>query len=170
MPRNLEIKARCADLVAAAERAVALGAVSAGVLRQVDTYFHCRQGRLKLRETEGAPAELIAYHRPDRADARASDYSTAQVPDAAALKVVLATSLGVRAVVAKVRRLYLFRQTRIHLDEVERLGQFAELETAAQGRADHEVGAELAFIQEALAIAANDLLAGSYADLLLGEG
>ncbi|MBI3911841.1 MAG: class IV adenylate cyclase [Armatimonadetes bacterium] len=170
MPRNLEIKARCPDLDAAAAHALALGATPAGVLRQVDTYFACRHGRLKLRETEGADAELIAYQRPDRAAARASDYLAVPVPDAPALKTALANALGIRAVVAKVRRLYLYRATRIHLDEVEELGRFLELETAVEGQSDEEAAAELCAIQEALGIGTKDLLRGSYADLLLREG
>jgi adenylate cyclase class IV len=68
--RNLELKARHADLDAARKivRAIA-GVRSGGVEMQVDTYFHVPHGRLKLREINEESATLIFYDRPNRAEA-----------------------------------------------------------------------------------------------------
>jgi len=72
--RNVELKAIDADPARTLERALAAGAEDRGVLRQRDTYFAVRHGRLKLREEEPGGATLIAYERPDTAAERVSDY------------------------------------------------------------------------------------------------
>ena len=63
--------------------------------------------------------------------------------DPESLKSTLSLALGVRGVVRKTRYLYLVGQTRIHLDDVEGLGHFMELEVVMQtgsvgrGRSGH---------------------------------
>jgi predicted adenylyl cyclase CyaB len=121
------------------------------------------RGRLKLREIEGATAELIQYARPDEPAARASDYVIASIPDPAPLREALARALGVRAVVAKRRTLFLWRHTRVHLDDIEGLGAFLELETVITDQSEADARAEIA---EALAIRDQDQLACSYVDLV----
>src|SRR4051794_5049489 len=106
--KNIEIKARCADLRAAALAVKKLGARRVGVLHQVDTYFRSRSGRLKLREIREGPkrrAELIAYVRPDRTAARTSRYFVVSVEDADGMRSAISAALGVRAVVKKRREL-----------------------------------------------------------------
>jgi predicted adenylyl cyclase CyaB len=124
------------------------------------------RGRLKLREIEGAAAELIQYARPDEPAARASDYVIASIPDPAPLREALARALGVRAVVAKRRTLFLWRRTRIHLDDVEGLGAFLELETVITDQSEADARAEIAEAAAALAIRDQDWLACSYVDLV----
>src|SRR5688572_23038254 len=126
--RNLELKARCADLPRAAEAARKLAAADAGELRQLDTYFIVPNGRLKLRETEGLAAELIWYARVDSASVRRSDYHVLPIPKAAETRDALSRALGVRGAVRKHRRLWLWENVRIHLDDVEGLGTFVEFE------------------------------------------
>jgi adenylate cyclase class IV len=65
--RNIEIKARLSDLAAARQTAAAVATKRLGAQHQVDTYFHCREGRLKLREVDGLSAQLVWYARPCRA-------------------------------------------------------------------------------------------------------
>src|SRR3954462_654179 len=126
--RNLELKARCPDPARVTEILTELGARHEWVKRQVDTYFHVPRGRLKLREQDAKPAELIAYDRANETDVRASDYQIVLIPDPATLISALTRTLGVRVVVAKRRTLSLWHNVRIHLDEVERLGSFLEFE------------------------------------------
>lgn len=168
--RNWEVKARCPDPAAAVEAATVLAGPPVATLVQRDTYFHVPNGRLKLRQITpdaGTPsAELIQYHRDDRDEARASDYVVIPVPDAAALCETLTRALGVRAVVVKSRRLHLWRQTRIHLDTVEGLGTFLELETVIAGQSDEEAAAELADAAAALNVRDTDRVASSYVDLV----
>jgi len=169
--RNVELKARDADPAATLERALALGASDEGLLTQRDTYFAGVRGRLKLREQDGgaeAGARLIAYVRPDGDQARTSAYRLAEVADPAALRDALDAALGTLVVVDKRRHLLLYQNVRIHLDEVDGLGSFVELEGVAAADSDltgeHELVARL---REELALDAP--VRGSYSDLLLDE-
>jgi homotetrameric cytidine deaminase len=169
--RNVELKARDRDPARSLERALALGAEDHGELRQRDTYFATSRGRLKLREQEPGGAELIAYERDDAAEARESRYRLAPVADGAALREALDAALGRTVVVAKRRRLLLWEGVRIHLDEVEGLGSFVELESVAEPGSD--LGAEgerVATLRAELGIADRDLVATGYADLLAAAG
>jgi predicted adenylyl cyclase CyaB len=166
--RNVEIKARAADLSAAREQLAQQGLTPAATLLQVDTYFTVPHGRLKVREIEGEEAQLIQYHRPDEAEPHASDYVIARIADAAALKEALARALGVRTVVEKRRELYLWGHTRVHLDEVAGLGSFVELETVITDQTEEEAERECREVQAELGINADHLITGSYADLSRG--
>jgi homotetrameric cytidine deaminase len=169
--RNVELKARDRDPARSLERALALGAEDHGELRQRDTYFATSRGRLKLREQEPGGAELIAYEREDAAEARESRYRLAPVADGAALREALDAALGRTVVVAKRRRLLLWEGVRIHLDEVEGLGSFVELEgVAAPGSDLGPEGERVATLRAELGIADRDLVATGYADLLAAAG
>jgi predicted adenylyl cyclase CyaB len=169
--RNIELKSKCPDLARAREAALRLGARDAGVLEQTDTYFHCSTGRLKLRETAGRPAELIAYARPDEPDVRTSAYHLVPVPEPGSLKRSLASALGVRVVVVKRRRLLLWHNVRIHLDEVAGLGSFVEFE-AVMGEGEDEPTAyeRLATLAAALDLKPADRIATSYSNLIEAAG
>src|SRR5919107_4148511 len=167
--RNVELKARDPDPARSLERCVALGAEDRGELRQRDTYFAAPRGRLKLREQEPGGAELIAYERPDRPDARESRYRLAPVADGAVLREALGAALGTTVVVAKRRRLLVWEGVRIHLDDVEGLGAFVELEGVAEPGSDLTAEAgRVARLRAELGIADEDLVATGYADLLAG--
>jgi homotetrameric cytidine deaminase len=167
--RNVEIKARDADPDTTLERALALGASDEGVLTQRDTYFGRARGRLKLREQSGgreAGARLIAYVRPDDDAARTSAYRLAEVGDPAAVREALDDALGTLVVVDKRRHLLLYENVRIHIDEVQGLGSFVELEGVAAADSDLSAERELvARLRNELAL--GEPVAGSYSDLLL---
>jgi homotetrameric cytidine deaminase len=164
--RNVEVKARDADPRRTLERALALGASDEGVRRQRDTYFGRARGRLKLREEEPGGAHLIAYARADDDRARTSAYRLAPVDDPDAVREALNAALGTLVVVDKRRHLLLHENVRIHLDEIEGLGAFVELEAVAAPDSDlareHDQVARLA---EELAL--GERVAVSYSDLLL---
>lgn len=165
--RNLEVKARLADLAGARAIAKSLGAEHRGELRQTDTYFRVPAGRLKLREIEGAPAELIVYDRPSLADTRTSDYDLTVVEDPIGLKRILSRALGERVVVRKVRELWWVDRTRLHLDRVEGLGDFFEFEVEVRNDEDPTPRHALASrLRQAFSLTEDRLIAGSYADLL----
>src|SRR5689334_11076899 len=123
---NVELKARDPNPEVTTARCLNLGAVDQGTLRQTDTYFYARRGRLKLRSQEGDGSELIAYRRPDAADASESTYVRAQASES--VLEALGAALDTTVVVSKRRRLFLWDGVRIHLDEVEGLGSFIEFE------------------------------------------
>ncbi len=138
-------------------------------LRQVDTYFTVPTGRLKLREfSDGAgDAELIFYSRPDREGPCLSRYAIAPVRDASALKAALGAAPGIKVVVKKTRAVYLLEATRIHLDEVEGLGEFIEFEVVlAEGSPESDGEAVALELVREFAVDESDLLGESYCDLM----
>jgi homotetrameric cytidine deaminase len=172
--RNVELKARDPDPARSLERALALGADDRGELRQKDTYFKGASGRLKLREQEvkGSPFwdELIEYSRPDRTDARTSSYQRVPVADSAPVLAALDAAYGTLVTVTKRRRLLIWEGVRIHLDEVEGLGSFLELEAVAEPGSDlSDEHAKVARLRTELGIDDANLVAASYSDLLLRE-
>ena len=170
MARNVEIKARVADIAGLERRVAALADDGPTPIAQDDTFFHCTHGRLKLREFADGSAELIAYDRPDSPRPKLSTYRRVAVPDPAALRAALAAACGVRGRVRKQRTLYLVGATRVHLDTVDGLGHFVELEVVLgedQGMAQGEAVARN--LLRSLDIAADRLVAGAYIDLLTSK-
>jgi len=169
MARNIEIKARVADLKGCRAAARRLADDEVGRLHQVDTYLHCRCGRLKLREME-ATAELIWYRRADRKTAKASDYLIAPVHQPEMLKAVLSAALGIWRVVDKRREVLLYENVRIHLDEVAGLGTFVEFEAVIRSDADERAApGQFAYLRQRLGLSDEALIEGSYSDLVAGS-
>ncbi|MGA7670721.1 MAG: class IV adenylate cyclase [Nitrolancea sp.] len=168
--RNIETKARVADLERVRNVALTIGAEDRGVQRDTDSYFRVAHGRLKLRVSEGIPGgTLIAYHRPDQSGSRDSDYCLVAIVDPDALKEALSETLGVLVEVRKRRHLFIYGATRIHLDEVDDLGAFIELETLLGDHARDNAEAEHAFLRVQLGLQIETTIAGSYSDLLMAH-
>jgi adenylate cyclase len=165
--RNVEIKARVADRAAVESRAAALADRGPFDLAQDDTFFACANGRLKLRELASDRGELIHYERPDLGGPKLSNYVIAKTSEPAALREALSRAWGVGGRVCKQRRLYLLGRTRIHLDRVEGLGDFLELEVVLEpSQSVAEGEAEARRIMAALGVTAGDLVSDAYVDLL----
>lgn len=173
MPRNVEIKARVDDLATlelrVRELAQERGAGEPEVLHQRDTYFRIPDGRLKLRDFGNGSAELIFYRRPDDAGPKTSIYRKVETDDPAGLRALLTEALELEGEVVKERHLWLLDRTRIHLDRVERLGDFVELEVVLAEDETEATGAtEAREVMTTLGISNEDLVAGAYVDLLHG--
>jgi len=167
MPTNIEIKARVADMALLRARAEAMAGGQGEVIAQEDIFFACPTGRLKLRVFADGTGQLIAYERADTPGAKRSDYRIHRTADPAGLRAVLGDALGETLVVRKVRRLFLVGQTRVHLDEVDGLGDFMELEVVMrEGQPDAEGRAIAAELMGRLGIRESDLIHCAYADLL----
>jgi predicted adenylyl cyclase CyaB len=165
--RNVEIKARIASIDALMPRARALARHDAELIAHDDTFFAVPHGRLKLREFADGSAELIHYRRADTAQAKLSDYRRVLVPDAAALREALQRALGVIGRVRKQRWLLLAGQTRIHLDRVEGLGDFMELEVVLRDDQSEADGVRSAdHLMHELGLGQAERIAGAYVDLL----
>ena len=137
MPINLELKIRLDNPAAVMEKIQAIKAEYNGELNQVDVYYRYKKGLLKLR-TENGSQTLIKYNRNEKAGSRWSDYQLISLENNDA-REYLADILETETVVEKRRQLYLFDNTRIHLDTVKGLGSFLELETLViNGRDDAE--------------------------------
>ena len=167
MPRNVEIKARVPDMGTVRARAAAMSDALAVVLEQEDTFFNVPDGRLKLRVFPDGKGELIAYRRPAAVGPKTSEYFVYRTPNPEALKDLLTRALGIRGIVRKRRLLYLVGQTRIHLDEVEGLGAFLELEVMLSDRQLEAEGEAIARrLLADLGVRDEDLMSSAYIDLL----
>ncbi|MEM9409489.1 MAG: class IV adenylate cyclase [Planctomycetota bacterium] len=172
MSRNIEIKARLSESQFASilNLATDLAGGLSDTLKQKDTYFDAPNGRLKLREFDGGSAELIGYQREDCLDPTASHYyrtSIANTEDVENLIQSLKITVGIRSVVRKTRQLFLCDRTRIHLDQVDSLGKFIELEVVLSENQTDQEGIETAHqLMAKLSIPESQLITDSYIDLL----
>lgn len=167
MARNIEIKARIASVEALLPRARALADGESEEIFQDDTFFACPRGRLKLRDFGDGRGQLIFYQRPDVDGPKESRYHIHETADPAGLRDTLAQSLGVVGRVVKRRLLLLRGQTRLHLDRVQGLGDFLELEVVLA--ADETAAAGTAIAEDIFArlgLDPADRIAAAYRDLL----
>lgn len=168
MNRNVEIKARVPDPAAIEQRVRDLASAGPVVLQQQDVFFACPRGRLKLRRLAGSTeAELIYYERPDAAGPKEARYVVHRTSDPDGLQHLLALAFGVRGLVHKHRTLYLIDRTRVHLDRVEGLGEFVELEVVLRPQESTEEGLLPARrLMAELGIEPGQLVEEAYIDLL----
>ena len=167
MPSNIEIKASVRNFDEICRRAASLSDTSVELIPQEDIFFNTPRGRLKLRILSENRGQLIYYSRPDQEGPKRSDYFVSPTTDPESLKRVLTLAYGMRGIVRKTRYLYLVGQTRVHLDDVEGLGQFMELEVVMQeGQSDAEGQAVAEDLMARLGVETSDLLEGAYMDLL----
>lgn len=163
--KNLELKAKCSSLESVRQQLVNIKAEHRETVEQIDTYFNAPKGRVKLREIDGGKTYLVYYERPNAAESRFSTYQIWDIPTPAAFKEIMSTVLGVKVTVEKLRELWLYGDTRIHLDRVANLGEFVELETAIRGQTAREAWTEHHLVKDSLGILKKDLIAESYSDL-----
>jgi len=164
---NIEIKARVHDFPELKRRAEAISDSPLEVIPQEDTFFVTSKGRLKLRVLAPDRAQLVYYERPDQDGPKRSDYFIFNTDDPENLKTALSLALGIRGVVKKTRYLYMVGETRVHLDDVDGLGYFMELEVVLRrDQSDNEGQAIANDLMKKLGIESSDLIEGAYMDLL----
>ena len=166
-PRHLvELKARYEDLGKA--RALMAGSEIVGTFRQVDTYFALGERRLKVRSVEGrTEGQLVYYERPDEGGVKESRVVLVALPDARAVRDVLARVFPVQAEVRKTREIHRYRGVQVHLDTVAGLGKFIEFEKVLADPSERDEGRrELEALRRYLQIPDEDLMASSYSDLV----
>jgi adenylate cyclase class IV len=168
MARNIAIKARTDQFDELLERAEELTADTPISFRQHEFFYDVPAGRLKLCQFDcGTPAELIFYRRDERDAQKSLYYSRSPVTNPDAMHVLLEQALTTRGIVSKERHVFYTGRTRIHLDRVDGLGDFVELEVLLEDDEDEMVGeAEAHAILEKLGIAQSDVVPFAYVDLL----
>lgn len=168
--KNIEFKARCLDHVPIKAYLAEVNARYVGEDHQVDTYFHVPKGRLKLREGT-IERSLIFYQRPDQAGPKQSDVKLYAVEGetSEALRALLDQALGIKVVVDKRRHIYFINNIKIHLDTVDGLGTFLEVEAIDRtGDVDAEVlHQQCEHLLMQFSVAEDDLITHSYSDMLL---
>ena len=167
MARNIEIKAEAPDPSGLEARVREVASHGPTVIEQDDTFFNCPGGRLKLRQFSPESGELIFYVRDDVSGPKTSHYvrSPTTAPDT--LREALQQAYGIFGRVRKRRKLYLIGRTRVHLDNVDGLGQYVELEVVLEDGESLDAGiAEANSLMKTLGIAPECLVEGAYLDLL----
>ncbi|GJQ65228.1 hypothetical protein Trydic_g7359 [Trypoxylus dichotomus] len=167
--RNIEIKAKVKDIEQLRSKAKILSKSEGTIIKQDDIFYISSHGRLKLRKFENGNAELIFYDRSDSKGPKLSFYEKSAIPadTTAHVDAVLSRALGVDGTVRKTRHLFLVDQTRVHIDQVEGLGDFMELEVVLNPEQSVEDGQQIAMsLMKLLGIQEDDLLCGAYKDLM----
>lgn len=169
---NVEVKARCRGLDGMRRILADSGALPHGTDEQTDTYFEVSRGRLKVREGKIENA-LIAYDRPQRAGARPSAVTLAILEPgvAAAVRAALEAALPVAARVVKRREIWFDGNVKLHLDRVEGLGEFVEIEAQSEAGVPGRTALEEQTRKwcARLGLDEGDRLAPSYAEMIIGE-
>ncbi|MDO8667738.1 MAG: class IV adenylate cyclase [bacterium] len=167
--KNIELKIKVNDFKEIEKFLKVSGAKYYNALNQKDIYFNCARGRLKIREINNKNFELIFYRRPDSLINKLSNYSIMPINRAQLkqFKNILVLSAGIKVVVFKNRKLWLFKNTRIHLDNVDKLGKFLELETVLGRISKAEGEKEYLEIYNLLKLSRFEKIDKSYSDLLL---
>jgi adenylate cyclase class 2 len=168
----VEIKARTRRADAQREILLAEGADFRGMDHQVDHYFNVPEGRLKLR-SGNIEQSLIFYRRHNQAGPKNSEVTLTRLDNQAkadSLANTLDRALGTWVTVDKHREIYFIDNVKFHLDRVEGLGEFIEIEAIGDSAAEQEnLRAQCDHYIALLGVEAADLIDRSYSDLL-GEG
>jgi predicted adenylyl cyclase CyaB len=165
--RNVEIKARISSVEALVPRVAALADQGPVEIEQDDTFFVCERGRIKLRALSATEGQLIFYRRVNQAGPKESRFVISPTASPDSLRDALTLAYGSAGRVRKHRTLYLVGRTRVHLDRVESLGHFLELEVVlAEGESPDAGVKEARALMTALGLADDQLIDGAYVDLL----
>lgn len=166
--RNVEIKARYRRTRKTDSVLKRFKARKSGDLIQTDTYFDVNAGRLKVREHQDGHAEMIHYVRQEQDGPRISNYEIVPLRNKNSIKAILKKEHGIRAVVKKHREVWLWRNVRIHFDQVEDLGSFIEFEVVlGRDETEAEGHEKIGILMTAFGITMKDLIYQSYEDFLI---
>ncbi len=165
---NIEIKASCTDLEKIRNILNTRKARFVGIDHQIDTYFNVNHGRLKLREGNIENA-LIHYNRPNQSGPKKSEVLLYKSAPHSSLKKTLTAALGVLTIIDKRRSIYFMDNVKFHLDEVENLGTFLEIEAIDTdgSKEEKQLKEQCEYYIQLFEIKKEDLVETSYSDLIL---
>lgn len=166
----VELKAKVDDLIVLRKKLNLLGAKYIGTFQQIDQYFKVPEGRFKFREVKGTDnLELIYYEREDIAGPKKDYAFILKTQDAKELKTILKMILTPLVIIEKVREIYHYEGTQIHLDSVMNLGEFVEFErlTSKDSNSTEKDNKVLEKLMRNLDITTDNLEALSYSELAL---
>jgi predicted adenylyl cyclase CyaB len=142
------------------------------ILNQIDTYYNYPKARLKIREISNEFFEIILYRRPDKKSSKISNYEVTKLGDQKTkdlIKKIFAGLFGEKVIIKKKRELWLCKNTRIHLDRVDKLGNFLELETVVNKISFVQAQSEHKEVIKLLHLEKYSKISKSYSDLLLAK-
>ena len=168
MMKNLEVKVELRDLNEISHNIKLMGLKKVANLYQTDTYYLVGKKRLKLRNVNDE-LQLIYYSRPNVGGSKMSHYYIFRfrANSKEIIEKILGLFFSIKTVVIKKRMLYVYKHTRIHLDEVENLGKFLELETVFDRESpQNNFYKEHDFIVNTLGLSKYKKIGLSYSDLV----
>lgn len=168
MQTRVEIKARVANLHSFLINAKHISGREGEVSRQMDTFFNCPNGKLKIRNLQGVD-QLIFYRRTNGNGPKVAQFHYVNLSNSDEIKNTLDLAYGTKGKVSKTRTTFLTdERTRIHADDVEGLGTFMELEVQMkEGENVHECQKIVEDLMIRLGVSKDDLVTGSYLDHIL---
>jgi len=167
MARNIEIKAIIDDRETIYNKIKKISTSGPNLLIQKDIFYNSPFGRLKLREINGTNLEIIFYIRKNQKSPKTSKYYRIKVNKASIIDKLLRILLGIKGIVKKKREVFFVDRTRIHIDSVDSLGEFIELEVMLQMNENHYNGFAVANdLINYLEIHNNSLIEKSYLELM----
>lgn len=166
MPLNIEVKAKNNNPSRINEALTKLGLTPAAHLWQEDTFFAVPRGRLKIRCDEAGQCELIYYRRRNEPGLKVSSYFRRSPNDIETSRMQLTTLFGIKNIIKKKRTLFLLGGARVHLDHVDGLGDFVEIEVPMITRSDENRAKHTARrIMKELSITEDELLSTAYEEM-----
>ena len=165
---NIEIKARTNNSRIIRQWLLDNNADFKGIDEQTDTYFNVPNGRLKLREGN-IENNLIYYERENQAGPKQSDFNLLSVENPGALKELLTAALGVKVIVEKKREIYYIDNVKFHIDQIEGLGDFVEIEASNKTKdiPAEKLREQCGYFMKAFELREVDLLSNSYSDMMI---
>ena len=139
-----------------------------GVDEQTDTYFNVPNGRLKLRQGK-IENNLIFYNRPNQTGPKESNFDLVKIEEGDALREMLSKAIGIKVIVRKRREIYYIENVKFHLDTLEDLGNFVEIEAGNKilPLSREKLHEQCAYYLKEFEIKDEDLIDISYSDMLL---
>ncbi|MEO8512129.1 MAG: class IV adenylate cyclase [Ignavibacteria bacterium] len=166
--KNFELKVKCKDHRNALNTVKKLNAKYEGILKQKDVYFNLTPGRLKLRTINNTNHQLIFYKRSNRASAKFSNYYISEITHPKRVRKLLKEIFGIKVIVSKTRKLYIWQNVRIHIDSVNLLGKFIEFEVVCKSIKDERESREkMKHLRKVFKIPESNILKSSYSDMLI---
>ena len=170
MAKNIEFKAKINNYSLVYQSVAELTKVNPTVLLQKDIFYKTHFGRLKLRSICNTKHELIFYLRPNKKGPKCSKYIRVHINNQSLVDSLLTKMLGHLVVVKKQRDLFLLDNIRFHLDRVDELGAFLEIEYVLSPMESREAAlSTVNNLIHRLQIQKNMLVNHSYAELLLSK-
>jgi adenylate cyclase, class 2 len=167
---NFEIKAKCTNISLARNILISHNAEFKGIDYQKDTYLNVSKGRLKIRE--GLVENCIVYYeRPDDLKPKKCSYDILQFSpgdiEIESLKKILVSALGIKITVEKKREIYFIGNIKFHLDTIEGIGDFLEIEAIGENDTEEKILSEQCgrYLEE-LGVKDEDLIGVSYSDMI----
>jgi predicted adenylyl cyclase CyaB len=164
---NFEIKTKIDNQSEVIKRIKNIGAIYKEKMDQTDYYFQTGTSKEKIREINNQEISFISYKRSEQKNRKDSNYTiTTLSPEQ---KESFLRNNRPLCVVSKVRQLWMYKNTRIHVDNVDELGDFMELETVIKNISNDQGLNEFNEVVDKLKIDLEKTEPYSYSDLILNK-